>query len=177
MESLKQLVAQHSNGPLATRPPLTPRLSRSDSLALKTLFDQTLAYYPGQEFDAETLKGYQFDMGRLITRYGLPMFQEALLALRLRPGQKFFPHPTEIAEELESMTAKASLELRRQHPYQPCEGCCGTGYVVRVDEQGERAARRCICWLNWHNEHRRRQGVTATTTQSNDGKTAATGAK
>jgi hypothetical protein len=79
------------------------QLSCEEHQQLTTLCEQMQAHYPHQEFADETVKGYLFDLERLAVLHGLDVLRVALLNLRLRPGQKFFPHPSEVAEEIEQM--------------------------------------------------------------------------
>jgi hypothetical protein len=77
-------------------------LSDSELQHLVSLCRQMQAYYPHQEFARETVDGYLFDFERLAVMHGLDRLEQAFLNLRVRRGQKFFPHPTEVAEEIEA---------------------------------------------------------------------------
>jgi hypothetical protein len=79
---------------------------------LATMVKQMVAYYPHQELAAETVAGYMHDLTRLAVKDGLPAVKSSLLALRIRPGQKFFPRPSEAREELAAMTSRAALVLQ-----------------------------------------------------------------
>lgn len=68
---------------------------------MTTLCKQMQAHYPHQEFATETIEGYLFDFERLAVLYGIQLVEVALLNLRIRPGVRFFPHPSEVAEEIE----------------------------------------------------------------------------
>lgn len=51
-----------------------------------------------------------WDFEQLALKYSLPMVRQALAALRIRPGQSFFPRPDEVAEEMEIQVAAALLQ-------------------------------------------------------------------
>lgn len=72
-----------------------------------SLCDQMQAYYPHQEFNEQTVQGFMFDLERLAVIHGIEVLKVALLNLRIKPGQKFFPHPSEVAEEIEVIEQKA----------------------------------------------------------------------
>jgi hypothetical protein len=77
------------------------RLSEMEVKQFGLLLEQTAARYPNQETSEMTAEGYRFDLRKLAERYGLKMLQFVLADLRIRPGQKFFPAPDQVAEELE----------------------------------------------------------------------------
>jgi hypothetical protein len=83
---------------------------------------------------------------------------------QLRPGQRFFPHPSEVAEELEAMATKARNEARAQNPYVPDPQCkhVSPGWAWVTDKDGDRIMGSCECW-------KRRKGQQGT----QDHKTAA----
>jgi len=111
------------------------------------------------------MKGFLFDLGRLVTKYSLVMVRDALLRIRLRPGQKFFPHPTEVAQELETMAEAGRLQRLKDHPYVPCAGekHYDGGLVVRFDKERNRVMRECACKKQWSEEHRALAGQTKET--------------
>jgi hypothetical protein len=82
------------------------RLSEMEVKQFGLLLEQTAARYPNQETSEMTAAGYRFDMRRLAERYGLKMLQSVLADLRIRPGQKFFPAPDQVAEELEVLVTR-----------------------------------------------------------------------
>jgi hypothetical protein len=97
---------------------------------------------------------YLFDCNRLMEKYGLSQIKTALLNLRIRPGQKFFPRPDEIAEELERMEAEAKADALKANPYVPDPTCNHVGdgkYGLRrfVDKDGDFCTERCSCWNRW----------------------------
>jgi len=116
-----------------------------------TLMEQMWAYYPHQEFSAETVQGYQFDMERLAVRHGLDRVKEVLLDLRLRAGQKFFPHPVQVLEELEAMEKKERAEQIKANPYVPDPACNHRipGWTRTKDQDGDDVMGRCECWKRW----------------------------
>ena len=93
------------------------RLDGAELEQFNLLMEQMWAYYPHQEFLQETVDGFEFDMERLALRFGMLPLREVLLGLRLREGQKFFPHPTEVLEELEAMATKAQQVAHAANPY------------------------------------------------------------
>jgi hypothetical protein len=147
----KSLVAQQSVESSAASPQSTGRLNSSDGRELATMVGQMVAYYPHQEMGAETVAGYMHDLSRLAMKHSLPAVKTALLTLRIRPGQKFFPHPSEVAEELEAMATKAREEARTQNPYVPDPECKHLlpGQAWVVDKDGDRVLGRCECWKRW----------------------------
>lgn len=69
-----------------------------------------LAYYPSQELAPETIDGYLLELERLAVTHGLQRLEQAFIELRGRPGQKFLPHPTEVAEEIERQSESTRHE-------------------------------------------------------------------
>jgi hypothetical protein len=63
----------------------------------------------------DALPEFQRDLERLAQKYSLLKVEEAVDALRIKPGQAFFPRPDEVAEEIErQMNASwAEAEIRR----------------------------------------------------------------
>jgi hypothetical protein len=105
------------------------------------------AYYPHQEFNRDTVEGYSFDLERLAVKYGIDRLEWVLRDLRIKPGQKFFPHPSEVSEALEEMVKREQQQAREANPYVPCDRCC-SGMVI-VERDGVRFAERCQCWTEW----------------------------
>jgi hypothetical protein len=123
------------------------RLNDAQLEQLDQLNRQMQAYYPHQEFAEETIRGFQFDLERLAVMYGVYRLQTALLNIRIKPGQKFFPHPSEVSEELEALVKKEKQEAREANPYVPC-GRCVSGMILEFRNDG-RFAVRCACWTAW----------------------------
>jgi len=123
------------------------RLSDEQAEKLTTLCRQMQAYYPHQEFLEETIEGYQFDLERLSVLYGLDRVRTVLLNMRIEPGRKWFPHPSDVSEALEELMKKEREEEREANPWHQC-GRCSSGMVI-VEREGGRTAERCQCWINW----------------------------
>jgi hypothetical protein len=61
------------------------------------------------------MEGYLQDFEQVVLKYSLPRFRDALAALRITPGQGFFPRPDEVAAEIEAgMYARRALEDRER---------------------------------------------------------------
>jgi hypothetical protein len=84
------------------------RLPDAESVELGILLAQMADRYPAQDL-RDSMEGYLWDFERLALKYSLPMVQTALAELRIRPGQRFFPRPDEVAEEIEAQLAAAIL--------------------------------------------------------------------
>jgi hypothetical protein len=147
MEPIRDIAVRPPNAPSAISKHGTERLSDAEFAELNLLCRQMQAYYPNQEFDDQTIEGYQFDIERLAAQFGLGRMRQVLLDIRIRPGQKFFPHPSEIAEELENLVGKERAKLLKENPWAPC-GACQDGWLI-VEVDGKRRAARCSCWKSW----------------------------
>jgi hypothetical protein len=79
--------------------------------------------------------------------YGIDRLEWVLREIRIKPGQKFFPHPSEVSEALEEMVKREQQKLREANPYVPCGQCC-SGMVI-VERDGVSKAERCQCWTDW----------------------------
>lgn len=111
MDPIKQIAVEQSAESLALSVSGTERsLSRTEREQFRLLCKQMQAYYPHQEFAPETVDGFLFDLERLSVMHGMGRLRQALLNLRLRPGKLFFPHPSEVSGEIESL-----LESERRH--------------------------------------------------------------
>ena len=119
--------------------------SDSDSQQLVELMAQMAAHYPHQDI-GPAAESFLFDMQRLRQKHGVQSVKTALLALRIRPGQKFFPHPSEVAEELEAMEAK-SAQYNKFQADPACE-CrkLQKGFTWVIDKDGDRVIGRCPCF-------------------------------
>jgi hypothetical protein len=147
------------------------RLEDAELATFHTLMEQMWAYYPNQEFAVDTVEGYQFDLERLAAIHGLEALWTVLLALRIRAGQRFFPHPSEVTEALEAMAKKGRDEMRAENPYVPQPGCnhiSSDGMAWVIDKAGDRVLGRCECWKRWKGQ---------LTTTARDAKAAAAGEK
>ena len=89
-----------SSALMETSQPLQRRLSDADSVELAVLLGQMVQRYPAQDL-SDSLEGYLLDFETLALKYSLAKVHEALAELRTSPGQKFFPRPDEVAEEIE----------------------------------------------------------------------------
>jgi len=150
-ESLAQL-ARRSVGAALTQPS-TQSLPDAEYAALVTMVDQLRRGYPHQDLadSLETLtRGYEL----VATEYGLAAVEEALLIRYTR--QKFFPHPSELREELESMKASERKAILAANPFRPC-GLCEGGFV-RVNADGtpfrggspaKTRLEECTCRVEW----------------------------
>jgi hypothetical protein len=69
------------------------------------------------------MEGMLHDFEQLALRYGLRQVRDVLAELRIRPGQKFFPQPDQVAGECEAMATKAKQEAAKNLPKLGCELC------------------------------------------------------
>jgi hypothetical protein len=81
-------------------------LSDAESAELTVLLDQLAAHYPHQTLTDETGEIWREAYQLLAKRYTIRRLRDAMVELMVRPGQKFFPHPTEAAEALDNLIAK-----------------------------------------------------------------------
>jgi hypothetical protein len=115
MEPLKAIAVRSQQQPVQTA--IVPRgtersLVGAELEQFRHLCKQMQDYYPHQEFSDETVDGFLFDLERLAVIHGIDALRVALLNLRLRPGLPFFPHPTEVAEEIEKVAALGKDSIR-----------------------------------------------------------------
>ena len=118
---------------------------------LVDFMEQMAGRYPNQDMEAAA-QNYLFDYNRLAQIHGLSAVKTALLNRRIKPGQRFFPSPDEIAEELESMAANAKADSLKANPYVPdpeCKHVSGGGWRRFISADGEYAVSRCACWNKW----------------------------
>jgi hypothetical protein len=90
------------------------------------------------------------DFEALAMKYGLRQVRDVLADLRIRPGQKFFPQPDQVAEECEAMAKKANEEAIRNLPAIGCDLCkeeIAPGYVFTRRPDGWRGVVPCECRL------------------------------
>lgn len=146
VQAVTVFVGPQSGESNALSVPGTLQLSDAEFDLLNVLMKQMQAYYPHQEFVQETVEGYQFDMERLAVKFGLARVRQVLLDLRLRVGQKFFPHPVQVLEELEAMAAKQE----NYHKFQADPNCecrkLQPGLTWVIDKDGDRVMGRCPCY-------------------------------
>lgn len=98
-----------------TNAPLQRRLPDAESVELGVLLAQMADRYPAQDL-RDSMEGYLWDFEQLALKYSLLMVQKALAALRIQPGQRFFPRPDEVAEEIEMQidVERRQREVQRQ---------------------------------------------------------------
>lgn len=146
MESLKAIVkAQQSGGSNALALPGTQQLSRDSLVQMGAMLRQMSAAFPHQEYDQDTTKIFLMTFEDLAVKYGLKPMEQALRSFLTR--QKFFPHPAEVAEELEVMAKKAKREAEKALPPLGCEECkdsIAPGLVTEI-RNGERYIKACAC--------------------------------
>jgi hypothetical protein len=93
---------------------LQKSLSNVDSTRLLALLNRTANRYPNQDL-TDAMPEFEEDLRKLIQKYSLLKVEMAVDALRIKAGQKFFPTPDVIAEEIEAQEDKswAEREYRR----------------------------------------------------------------
>jgi hypothetical protein len=79
---------------------LSKNLKNEEYSTLVVEFQALARRYPSQDVEQST-DAYLEDFEALALRYSLRSVVAALRELRIRPGQKFFPRPDEVAEEIE----------------------------------------------------------------------------
>lgn len=123
MQSIREIKAELVLVSNALTPARQTTLLAGEKLQhFEDLCRQMLAFYPNQEFAAETVDGYLLELERIAVRHGLDALERAFIELRGKPGQKFFPHPSEVADVIEAMEERAREQSaqrarleRRQH--------------------------------------------------------------
>jgi hypothetical protein len=110
---------------------------------------ETASRYPNQNLTA-SLPGITSDLEILAGRFGFSQVEIAIKELRITPGQKFFPHPSEVAEEIQRAQArKKSQPHNGRTEFIPCEvEGCEDG--IRVGPGG---AKDCTCLNKWRIEN------------------------
>ena len=88
----------------ATGRPSELQLSAAEATQLALIVDQMQTRYPAQDME-DSVEGILWDLKRLALRTSLRQVIDALAELRIRPGQRFFPRPDEVAEEIENQRA------------------------------------------------------------------------
>lgn len=114
-----------NNALTTTGEQLQRRLPDEELAQLAVLVTQMADRYPSQDLE-QSIEGYLADFEQLAMLYGLRKVYEALAALRIRPGQKFFPRPDEVAEEIEHQRERKLVpglaETRRRVEAEKAEG-------------------------------------------------------
>jgi len=159
MEKLVE-VAQMTESAL-TKKPSEERLSDAEYSILVELVTQMAAAYPHQELGESLeilLRGYEI----LAIRYGLCRVKNVLQQLLVTPGQKFFPHPSQLAEALQQMVSNEYRQFLKENPYVSC-GTCDEGSVI-LNRDGtpwdhrsreQRYVADCVCRIKWRELARR----------------------
>lgn len=145
MEQVSQIALRSASA--LTRNHSGELLSDAEFLMLHELMLQMATRYPHQDL-SESLEGFQQDTERLAVRFGIRRVQAVMAEFRIKPGQKFFPHPSEIAEALEVAMANERAQFLKDHPYTPC-GECHFGDVVVRREDGSTCVVKCECYRAW----------------------------
>ncbi len=100
------------NSALTTRSDESRRtLSDGEYAELAVLTAQMAQRYPSQELE-QSIDGYQADFEQLALRYSLRQVRDALAELRIKPGQRFFPRPDEVAEEIEDQRERRTQNAK-----------------------------------------------------------------
>ena len=81
-------------------------LSTGDFTALLGILDRTVSRYPNQDL-TDALPEYTADLEQLALKYSLQSVEDAICALRVKPDQRFFPTPDEVASEILRKKLKA----------------------------------------------------------------------
>jgi hypothetical protein len=148
-QATASLVAPQSAGSNGLVTLSETRLDAASKEQVGSLLSQMGAGFPAQEQHPDTAEIFQYGMEILAAEFGLAKVQVALEKFLTR--QKFFPHPSEVREELEAMAEKERMANR----YQPDPACAHNrqrpplqaGYVWVTDQEGTRVTGRCNCWL------------------------------
>lgn len=92
---------------------LQKSLSKEDSSTLLILLNSLAKRYPSQD-QAESIEEYFRDFEALALKFSLLKVEKALAALRIKPGQAFFPRPDEVAEEMEAQRERGINDAIRR---------------------------------------------------------------
>lgn len=125
---------------------------------LTLLLTQTQQRYPHQDL-SEAAEMYLADYAVLMHRYGLPRVRQALAEIRVAPGYKFFPQPSETAEVVEETMRKTAAAERAEHPWIPCAQCrdtSGMAPIYDVERGWVIAMKPCPCRAAWKAEEQER---------------------
>lgn len=148
MEKLSAIVAQQSRGSSELALPGTQQLTRESLVHLGTLLRQMSAAFPHQEYSEETAEVFLMSFEDLALKYGLKSLEWALRGFLTK--QKFFPHPAEVAEELERMQQKTRQEQMQSLPKVGCDLCAdhgNSGLIGVLGTDSERYMKPCECLL------------------------------
>src|ERR1700676_4451696 len=78
---------------------LTPSLPSEEFAELTLLVSQMARRYPAQDL-TDAMEGIITDLEALAVLYSLAAVFDALVELRRRPGQEFFPMPDKVHQEI-----------------------------------------------------------------------------
>lgn len=120
-----------------------------ESQALTVLLDQMAAHYPHQEFPDATGDIWREAIERLAVKFTLKQVRDVLADFLIKPGQKFFPHPSEIAEALEELIVNERNRFLTDHPISDCSICDNQRMVVVRRSDGGFVAVDCECKKAW----------------------------
>jgi hypothetical protein len=101
MSDLERVTQAQANSALTGQDSSSRRsLSTEEFSTLVGEVELLITRYPSQDQE-QSIEVYLADFERLALKYSLRKVQNALAALRIRAGQKFFPRPDEVAQEIE----------------------------------------------------------------------------
>jgi hypothetical protein len=113
MSDLERVTQAQANSALTEQDASLRRsLSGEDLSILLVEMDSLARRYPSQDQE-ESIESYLTDFEQLALKYSLRKVQQALQALRIRAGQKFFPRPDEVAQEIEDQREARLREAQR----------------------------------------------------------------
>lgn len=149
MEKLGQIIKAQQSGESTAVTLVSDRSLTVESLRqLGLMLQQMSAAFPHQEVPPETAEVFYMTFEDLAIQYGMKSLETALRSFLTR--QKFFPHPSEVAEVLEEMKQKSNTERMASLPKIGCEKCGPEGSdfpgYVYVEKPGfPRAVTDCAC--------------------------------
>jgi len=79
---------------------LQKSLSSEDGTYLLAMLNRTAKRYPNQDL-TDALPEYMKDLEQLALKYSLQKVEDAIAKLRIDPEQRFFPTPSDVAEQIE----------------------------------------------------------------------------
>jgi hypothetical protein len=88
-------------------------LSREDSSRLLASMDQLIRRYPSQDQESSIVPYFR-DFELLAAKHSLAKVEKAIAALRIKPGQSFFPRPDEVSEEIERQIERGVADDQRR---------------------------------------------------------------
>lgn len=88
-------------------------LSKEDSFRLLAVMEKLTRRYPSQDQES-SIEAYFRDFEELAAKHSLRKVEKAIAALRIKPGQSFFPRPDEVSEEIERQQERSVASDQRQ---------------------------------------------------------------